>query len=156
MDVYSIQQKSCQQSLQGRGHHFLINSARSRNMEPLVLQNTALPRCHGLNSGSVSHHSNFPIGPLSWTHRLLRSVKNSFKYMLNFPRNHLPSPTKAPYILSLPAPAKLIVDPCFLLALEIRNLTCFSFLNLASSFLNFTQRITKTNIQTLATEVFNF
>lgn len=153
VDVYSIQQMSCQQSLQGKGHNFLINSAWSTNMEPLVLQNTALPRCHGLNSGSVLHHSNLPIRPLSWPHRLLRSVKSSFKCMFSFPRNHFLSITKAPYILSLPVPAKLIVDPCF--GSWNRNLTCFSFLKLVSSFLNFRQRFTKTNIQTLATEIFN-
>lgn len=37
-----------------------------------------------------------------------------------------------------------------------RNLTCFSFLKFVSSFLNVTQKFTKTNIQTLATEMFNF
>ncbi|KAM6073400.1 zygote arrest protein 1 isoform 2-T2 [Theristicus caerulescens] len=92
---------SCQQSLQGRGHHFLINTAWSRNMEPLLLQNTALPRCHGLNSGSVSCHSNFPIRPLSWPHRLMRSAKSSFKCMFNFPRNHFLVYNKSPiYALS--------------------------------------------------------
>lgn len=110
---------SCQLSLQGKGHNFLINSAWSRNMEPLVLQNIALPKHHGLNSGSLLHHSHLPILPLSRPHRLLRSVKFS---MFNLSRNHHLSITKTPYILSLSLFAKLIVDPCFLLALEIQIL----------------------------------
>lgn len=113
--VWFIQQMSCQQSLQGKGHNFLINSAWSRNMEPLVLQNTALPRHDALkNSGSVLCHSNLPILPVSWPHRLLRSVKFS---MFHFPRNHLYN--KNP-IYSLSPFAKLMVDLCFPSALEIQ------------------------------------
>lgn len=115
--VWSIQQRSCQQSLQGKGHNFLINSAWSRNMEPLVLQNISLPRHLGLNSVSVLRHSNLPILPLSWPHKLLRSVNFT---LFNFPRNnHLYNKI---LVYSLPLFAKLIVDPCFLLALEIEIL----------------------------------
>lgn len=150
--VWSIQQRSCQQSLQGKGHNFLINSAWSRNMEPLVLQNISLPRHLGLNSVSVLRHSNLPILPLSWPHKLLRSVNFT---LFNFPRNNHLYNKILVYSLS-PSICKTDCRSMFSFGSWNRNLTCVNFLKLVSYILNFSHRFTKPNIQTLATEISNF
>lgn len=102
VDCFSSQQISCQQTLQGTGRSFLINSVQSRNREPLVLQNTALPRCHDLEFWFCSASLRLAcVATVTAWDRLLASVINSFKCMFNFPKDHFLSTAKASYILSL-------------------------------------------------------
>lgn len=85
--------KSTVSKLQGRGHHFLINSVQQRKRKTCPL-----PRYHRLNSGSVSHHSNLSVWPEPLPGRLLASVIHSVKCMFNFPKDHFLSIGKASYI----------------------------------------------------------